>query len=314
MYEEAFKKFAGEDPTPERVSKAALRYCKVNMKVASAKSMDELCAPIAKKIEDKMDWVPPDTVVTPELVCKSLDQIKKEFAEYAEKAQQAIEDKKAGDYAKEAEQRELATKAQDLQKAMGGDIEDTLKEVNLTNLTDNLRSTLAQVMGLEMEQQLDDRQQKILSKVSDSVSLGLKGLITKAHQKIEESVKEWVISEHNEKKRQELIPIENAKKERAMRMALAKKEADEEFDRMKLSQDTMGFGTMIEDAKKMKAEEDAKKQRAYKKHREMQRDKWIEEGKDPKEEEAKLKAKKKAQKKKLTENLPVEEKDLKDEM
>merc|ERR1719491_2245577 len=93
------------------------------MKSGSAKSMDELCAPIVRKVEDKMIWVPEDENMTPELVCKTIDQLKKEFPEHAAYALEIEETRKKKEGAVEAAKKELADKA----KVLGGKIAEELK-------------------------------------------------------------------------------------------------------------------------------------------------------------------------------------------
>merc|ERR1719433_584132 len=93
-YKAVLKKPGGGTILPAEVGPLYLKWCKKNMKVSSAKSMDELCAPLARKAEEKMKWVPPELAVTPELTCKSVDKLKEEFPEQvaAAEAQQRAAD------------------------------------------------------------------------------------------------------------------------------------------------------------------------------------------------------------------------------
>jgi len=65
MYKIAFE--GKKKVPPADVGKLFKQYCIKNMKVSSAKSMEELCDPMGKKADEKMAWVPPETNVTPEI-------------------------------------------------------------------------------------------------------------------------------------------------------------------------------------------------------------------------------------------------------
>merc|ERR1719245_1650075 len=77
-YTDAFKPHKGT-VLPKNVGALYKTWCKKNMKVSSAKSMDELCAPLVKKVESKMIYIPEETEVTPEMACEQVDSLKKMF-------------------------------------------------------------------------------------------------------------------------------------------------------------------------------------------------------------------------------------------
>jgi len=202
MYKTAFK---GKAPVkPADVGKLYLTYCKKNMRVGSVKSMDELCQPIVKKVEDKMVWVPPETEVTPELVCKTMDQIKQEFPDHAATMSESEAARKKNEDAEEAEKKKIAEKAKTLGARIQEDLSDVLKKAGesvATEMRQRLEKHAAELLGGDM----DKHKEKILSKILETVTLGMRGVETKAKQKSEESLKEWAISESKElvKKRKE---------------------------------------------------------------------------------------------------------------
>mmetsp|Transcript_36404 Transcript_36404/g.79496 ORF Transcript_36404/g.79496 Transcript_36404/m.79496 type:complete len:190 (+) Transcript_36404:915-1484(+) len=77
MYKTAFGKQG--NASPKAVGDLVFAYCKTNLKLSSAKSMDELCRPMVRKAEDKMRHFPPNEVVTPELACKSVEELAELF-------------------------------------------------------------------------------------------------------------------------------------------------------------------------------------------------------------------------------------------
>merc|ERR1712190_258415 len=115
---------------PKEVGPVYFQYCKKNMKVSSAKSMDELCQPMVKKIEEKMVWVPSDTDVTPEIVCKTADELKTAYPDHAstmgEKEKERLKEENAAKAAKDA----LAKKAKDLSAGMAADLKAVLEEAS----------------------------------------------------------------------------------------------------------------------------------------------------------------------------------------
>merc|ERR1712190_104136 len=170
---------------------------KKNMRVGSVKSMDELCQPIVKKVEDKMVWVPPDFAVTPEIVCKTMDQIKAEFPEHAKTMSVSEAAKKKTEDAEEAAKKQLAEKAKVLVANMEKDLSAILKKAGGTaskELTDSFHKHLEQDLGGEM----DKRKEKMISKVLETITLGIRGLETKAKQKSDESINEWLVNEARE--------------------------------------------------------------------------------------------------------------------
>jgi hypothetical protein len=196
MYKTAFKGKAKVKPA--EVGKLYLTYCKKNMRVGSVKSMDELCQPIVKKVEDKMVWVPPEENVTPELVCKTMDQIKAEFPEHVKVMEKSEDARKKVENAEEAERKALADKAKVLGSKFAQDLTGILKktgEAASKELKESFVKNIKESFGGE----LDDRKEKMISKILETVTLGIRGLETKAKQKSEESIKEWLIVEARER-------------------------------------------------------------------------------------------------------------------
>mmetsp|Transcript_11828 Transcript_11828/g.19417 ORF Transcript_11828/g.19417 Transcript_11828/m.19417 type:complete len:234 (-) Transcript_11828:96-797(-) len=191
MYKDAFKGKAKVKPA--EVGKLYMNYCKKNMRVGSAKSMDELCQPIVKKVEDKMVWVPDDVEVVPELVCKTLDQIKAEYPEHAKLMAESEEARKRHEDVEEAEKKKIAANAKAFGASVAQDLAEVLKKAGETaskELEERMQKHV-EVLGGEM----DERKKKMISKILESVTLGIRGLETKTKQKSEESVKEWLVYE-----------------------------------------------------------------------------------------------------------------------
>lgn len=175
-------------------------YCKKSMKSGSTKSMDELCRPIVKKVESKMTWVPADDEVTPEIVCKTVEQIKEMFPDHAAKQGESEAANKKQEDAAEAEKKVLSEKA----KALTGNIQKELADVfsimdmkseKTKDLKNRINKQVLDVLGGEM----DARKEKMVTKILETITLGMRGLETKAKQKTDESLKEWLVSEMKEK-------------------------------------------------------------------------------------------------------------------
>jgi len=195
MYKTAFK---GKAPVKSSdVGGLYLKYCKKNMRSSSAKSMDDLCRPIVKKVEDKMAWVPADAEVTPELVCKTLDQIKAQFPDHAATVGATVNAAKAVEDAEESDKVNLAKKA----KVLGSKIEQELAVV-LKNAGEAAAKELKEKIGKQVKEVLggdiDQRKEKLISKILETITLGMRGLETKSKQKTDEGLKEWLISESKE--------------------------------------------------------------------------------------------------------------------
>mmetsp|Transcript_97994 Transcript_97994/g.179534 ORF Transcript_97994/g.179534 Transcript_97994/m.179534 type:complete len:260 (-) Transcript_97994:147-926(-) len=194
MYKEAFKGISRIPP--KQVGGLFLKYCKKNMKMGSVKSMDELCAPIVKKVEDKMLWVPEDESVTPEIVCKTIDDLKKDYPEHAANAAGIEEARKKREGAVESAKKELAGKA----KLLGGQIADELKAA-LGKEGEKMAAELQKKITSHVESALgpmDKRKEKIVKQIMETVTLGMRGLETKTNQKKEEVMKEWLQAEAKE--------------------------------------------------------------------------------------------------------------------
>merc|ERR1719491_1963611 len=84
--------------------------------------MDELCAPLVKKVEDKMVWVPADTLVTPEIACDNVDNLKKKFPEQVAVAEAAMKNAGAGD----AEKKKALETAKKLKASLEGVVKETM--------------------------------------------------------------------------------------------------------------------------------------------------------------------------------------------
>lgn len=194
MYKEAFKGLARIEP--KKVGGLFLKYCKKNMKMGSVKSMDELCAPIVKKVEDKMLWVPEDVSVTPEIVCKTVDELKKEFPEHAANAAGIEEARKKREGVVESAKKELAGKA----KILGGKIAEELKQ-SLGKEAEKMAAELQKKITAHVESTLgpmDKPKEKMVKQIMETVTLGMRGLETKTNQKKEEVMKEWLQAEAKE--------------------------------------------------------------------------------------------------------------------
>merc|ERR1712046_171147 len=137
------------------------KYCKKNMKVGSAKSMDELCQPMVKTVEKKMVWVPGDHEMTPELVCKTIDQIKAEFPDHAKVAEQIEQEKKKAEGAEEAERKELAEKAKGFSTGLGQDVAAILKRAGDT-IAKELEASFAKRVKESFGGDIDERKKKML--------------------------------------------------------------------------------------------------------------------------------------------------------
>jgi len=201
MYKTAFKK--GTAPIkPADVGDLYMTYCKKNMRSGSTKSMDDLCAPIVKKVETKMSWVPPTEEVTPELVCKTVDQIKALYPDHAATvATSEVAAKKKSD-ADEEDKKKLA----ELAKTLGGEIQSELAEYfKKASEVKEVKARLTEKVKTVLGGDFDKSKEKIVDRVLETVTLGIKGLETKSKQKTDESLKEWLVSESKEmaKKRKE---------------------------------------------------------------------------------------------------------------
>jgi len=193
MYKTAFK--GHTKIAPGEVGQLYRTYCKKNMRVSSAKSMDELCLPLVKKVEDKMLWVPATTEMTPEIVCKSVDQLKKDFPEHATSMLMEQEGKLKESRAAQAAKDELSKKAKELSTGIGASVQGALAKVTselTAKLKEDMENHMNRIVGDDANQ---DRKAKLVSTILESVSLGLRGIETKVNQKKDEALKSWLSGE-----------------------------------------------------------------------------------------------------------------------
>mmetsp|Transcript_4278 Transcript_4278/g.6838 ORF Transcript_4278/g.6838 Transcript_4278/m.6838 type:complete len:237 (+) Transcript_4278:75-785(+) len=188
---------------PADVGELYMRYCKKNMRVSSAKSMDELCAPMVKKVEEKMRWVPPDTPVTPPLVCLSLEKIKEKFPEYAAEA----EENSRRLAAEEAQSRRLLDVAKGMQSKLSATVKssmDSWEKELVKDLGSKLRAELAEALADEAPAARSSAE-ALAKQFEDAASLSSRGMQTKLLQKLEELLGGWLSqatrAEREEKKR-----------------------------------------------------------------------------------------------------------------
>eukprot|EP00927_Polykrikos_kofoidii_P072097 TRINITY_DN68251_c0_g1_i1.p1 TRINITY_DN68251_c0_g1~~TRINITY_DN68251_c0_g1_i1.p1 ORF type:complete len:236 (+),score=65.33 TRINITY_DN68251_c0_g1_i1:48-755(+) len=201
MYKTAFKKQKGQ-ATPKEVPGLFLEYCKKNMKMSSAKSMDDLCAPMVKKVEEKMSWVPPDTTVTPELVCKTVEKIKEAFPDYAATA---VEREKSRSVEKE-NQKELVDKAKALQAKMASEM-----KALLAKSSKDLAATMEERLRHAANEALDGFRirdakptERLLAQMREATELSNRGVETKLMQKLEESIGTWIAAARKDAMKTEL--------------------------------------------------------------------------------------------------------------
>mmetsp|Transcript_73067 Transcript_73067/g.190639 ORF Transcript_73067/g.190639 Transcript_73067/m.190639 type:complete len:235 (-) Transcript_73067:47-751(-) len=198
VYKTAFK--GQSSVKPAAVGDLYFKYCKKNMRVSSAKSMDELCKPLVTKAENKMLWVPPDTEVTPEIACKSVDALKQDYPEHAAEFQ-SRSDAKATAAEEERKVREaLSSKAKELSKLAGDDLEAIMREA-AKELSEKVRSrleaTIAGALGADAQ---GERSTKIVTTILETLELGHRGLLTKVSQKKDEAVGTWLQQEAKAKR------------------------------------------------------------------------------------------------------------------
>merc|ERR1712062_970665 len=101
---------------------------------------------MGKKVEEKMNWVPPETDVTPEIVCKTVDQIKELFPEYVVKAQ---EHAKTADV-ENAALAEVTQKAKALRSKLADEMKLELRKWStelLTNIGHKMKDVSEGVLG-----------------------------------------------------------------------------------------------------------------------------------------------------------------------
>jgi len=189
IYKKSFKKFGGT-VKPDKVADLYMEYCKKNMRSSSMKSMDVVCAPLVKKVREKMMWVPPDTDVTPKLVCKSVDQIKADFAEYIPVAEENL---KMAAATEAGAKEQAAEEAQQLKKKVGQEISEAMqkwrKELE-QDLQERLPKKLLEVLDTDT---MSEPSTKLIKRLVEAASLGVKGVETRALQKLDEALATWAV-------------------------------------------------------------------------------------------------------------------------
>jgi len=186
-YTQVFKVRKGAKVAPSEVGALYTTWCKKNMKVSSAKSMDELCAPLARKVEEKMMWVPPATDVTPEIACEGADKLKERFPEHVKVAEAQLKDTGA----QEARKKQLLEKA----KALKGQLDGVVRESVTTwgkSLVDDLgakiRAKTLEVLGPDSA---EAPREALAKHLQDAAGLNSRGAETKLLQKLEEAIGSW---------------------------------------------------------------------------------------------------------------------------
>merc|ERR1712185_630606 len=126
------------------------------------------------------------------------DQIKQEFPEHAATMAESEAARKKSADAEEAEKKKVAEKAKVLSGKFEKEISDVLKKASEStskDLRERFEKQAKDVFGGES----DESRQKMISKILETVTLGMRGLETKAKQKSDESLKEWAILETKKK-------------------------------------------------------------------------------------------------------------------
>lgn len=185
-YTDAFKSHKGK-VAPKEVGDLYLKWCKKNMKVSSAKSMDELCAPLVKKVSDKMQWVPADVTVTPEIACDSVDTLKSKFPEQVAKAEATMKSSGAAD-AHKRETMEMAKKLKVNLESVVRETMGTWSKKLADELVTNLKAKAEDILGKDSPSPPRDALAKTMEGVA---SMGARGMETKLLQKLEEAAGQW---------------------------------------------------------------------------------------------------------------------------
>lgn len=190
MYKAAFK-LSGGSAKPDKVPGLYLEYCKKNMKSSSAKAMDVQCAPFVKKVAEKMQFVPPDTDVTPQLVCKGLKAIKEEFKDFAIAKEAELNAKAATETSSRSAVVEEA-------KALKKELETVISELTSTwrkqlvyELGERARRALSNSVNANLAEVSKDASNALVKSLVDAAGLGAKGLETKLLQKTTDVVGQW---------------------------------------------------------------------------------------------------------------------------
>lgn len=172
---------------PAEVPDLYKAWCKKNMKVSSAKSMDELCAPMVSKIKDKMLWVPADAEVTPEMACDSVEKLKERFPEHMAIAEAKLKDTASDEAARKA----LLAKAKELKEKLSVEVRDVVGTWGaslVSELGERLKSKASEVLGPDSPV---GPQEALVKTLVEAAGLSSRGIETKLLQKLEESVGGW---------------------------------------------------------------------------------------------------------------------------
>merc|ERR1712039_181089 len=149
---------------------------------------DELCAPLVKKLVEKMRWVPKGTDVTPEIACESAEKLQARFPEQVAIAQAQLE---SADKEEKAKQEMLKT-AKALKSKLDAEVKSVLGKWSKSMVEDlgaSIRSKTKEVLG---EGSPSKPQETLAKTLEDAASLSSRGVETKLLQKLEEAVGAWV--------------------------------------------------------------------------------------------------------------------------
>jgi len=186
VYKAVLKRPAGAVIAPKEVGNLYSRWCKKNMKVSSAKSMEELCAPLVKKIEEKMRWVPADEDVTPEMACKNVEQLKEQFPAQVAAAEAQLQLVKE----EEKKMKHVLDKAKELKSKLSAELKEVLgasaKDL-VARLGTGLRTTASEVLGGT----LGEPGEALVKHFEDAATVASRGVETKLQQKLDEAVGNW---------------------------------------------------------------------------------------------------------------------------
>jgi len=185
-YATAFKATAGV-AAPKDVGRLYNEWCKKNMRVSSAKSMDELCAPLVRKVEQKMVWVPPDAEVTPEIACEGVEKLKARFPEHIAIAEAQMKSSTSD----EARKRELMDSAKKLNAKLEAKMREALGswgKALVKDLGEIVRSGSLEILG---ESSPEVPREELAKTMESAASLSVRGVETKLLQKLQEALGTW---------------------------------------------------------------------------------------------------------------------------
>jgi len=187
VYKEAFRKSGGV-AKPDQVGNLYHQWCTKNMHVSSSKSTNELCEPLVRKVAEKMRFVPAETEVTPELVCKSAQKIQEQFPEHAKAIEEQLKKEASSRSGAQALVREQGKK---LQKALEKEVKDIIAVLGAQlskDLGPRLRKKASETLGDEANASEMDT---LVRTLTEAAQLQVRGMDTKLVQKIPEAVGTW---------------------------------------------------------------------------------------------------------------------------